>query len=113
MNNPRDPKPKSTAPPDLPELRIALTVERIAVTGIELTEPESQRFAALLTDELKRRLTEQFAVTDADINAETLRFDLSEIVLTLEQPYDLNQAVREIARRLALTLELAARKGKS
>ena len=111
--NARDPKPKSAAQPSPAEFLIALTVERITVTGIELMEPEAQRFEALLTEELKRRLTEQFAVKDSDINAETLRFDLSEIVLNLDQPGDLNQAAREIARRLALTLESAATKGKS
>jgi hypothetical protein len=110
--NPRDPKPKSTAPPSPAELLIGLTVERITVTGIELSPLETQRFEALLVDELKRRLIEQFSVADTDINAESLRFDLSEIVLNLEQPGDANQAAREIARRLALTLETAARKGK-
>jgi hypothetical protein len=113
MNNVRELKPKPAAQPTPAEYLIALAVERITVTGIELTEPEVQRFEALLTVELKRRLTEQFAVKDADINAETLRFDLSEIVLSLDQPSDVTQAAREIARRLALTLESAATKGKS
>lgn len=111
--NARDPKPKLAAPASPSEVVIALTVERITVSGIELTAPEAQRFAALLTEELKRRLIEQFAVKDSDIDAETLRFDLSEIVLNLDQPGDVNDAAREIARRLALTLESAARKGAS
>ena len=46
--NPRDPKPKSTAPPSPAELLIGLTVERITITGIELSPLEAQRFEALL-----------------------------------------------------------------
>jgi hypothetical protein len=111
--NPRDPKPKTPAPPSPAELLIELAVERITITGIELSPLETQRFEALLLDELKRRLIEEFSVADTDINAESLRFDLSEVVLNLEQPGDAAQTAREIARRLALTLETAARKGKS
>jgi hypothetical protein len=110
---PRDPKPKAAAAPTPAELLITLTVERITITGIDLSPLETQRFEALLIEELKRRLAEQFAVKDTDINAETLRFDLSEITLNLDQPDDMTQSAREIARRLALTLESAVKKGAS
>jgi hypothetical protein len=113
MHNPRDAKPTAVAQPSPAEERIALAVERITIAGVELSPLDSQRFEAMLIAELQRRLIEQFSIDNTNLEAETLRFDLSEIVLDLDQPGDLNATVGEVARRLALTLESAVRKGAS
>lgn len=109
--NRREPLPNMAAQPAPREARLALTVEQILVTGLDLSPLETQRFTALLIAELQQRLVAQFALSAQEINAEPLRFDLGALVLTLDQPGDASEAARTIARRLALTLASAAQKG--
>ncbi len=95
----------------LAEEILRLTVDRIVVSGLELAPQEAQRFEALLITELKRLLAEQAAVFDAGLQNETLRSDWSDLLVEVNHPADLAEAVHEVARRLALSLQNAAQRG--
>ena len=81
---------------------IALEIDRLVITGANVSPVDADTFRRLLQAELERALLVQRGVSGVDTNSEITRLELVDV--DMAEGGNLESLVSEVARRIAMSI---------